>query len=41
MQGRNESGAILITGNLKDFPKEDFIMSPADFVGKYGKNEGE
>jgi len=30
------SGAILITGNLKDFPKEDFIMSPADFVGKYG-----
>ncbi|MDR2559933.1 MAG: putative toxin-antitoxin system toxin component, PIN family [Oscillospiraceae bacterium] len=30
-----ESGAILITGNLKHFPKEKFIMSPKDFLLKY------
>jgi putative PIN family toxin of toxin-antitoxin system len=26
------SGAILITGNLKHFPDEAFIMSPTDFL---------
>lgn len=25
-------GAVLITGNLKHFPAEPFIMSPADFL---------
>jgi len=29
-----ESGSILISGNLKHFPKESFIMSPADFFKK-------
>ena len=28
------SGAILITGNTKDYPKEPFIMLPADFLLK-------
>ena len=27
-----ESGSILISGNLKHFPKASFIMSPADFL---------
>jgi len=27
-----ESNSILISGNLKHFPKEPFIMSPADFL---------
>jgi putative PIN family toxin of toxin-antitoxin system len=27
-----ESGAILITGNKKHFPKAAFITSPADFI---------
>jgi len=26
------AGAILITGNIKHFPKEDSIMKPADFL---------
>jgi predicted nucleic acid-binding protein len=26
------AGAILITGNLKDFPPKEFVMSPADFL---------
>ena len=26
---------ILITGNLKHFPNEPFIMSPIDFLNKY------
>jgi putative PIN family toxin of toxin-antitoxin system len=30
-----ESGSILITGNLKHFPKETFIMLPADFLKQY------
>lgn len=29
-----DSGSILITGNLKHFPKEPFIMLPADFLNK-------
>ena len=28
------SGAILITGNLKHYPKELFIMTPAEFLSK-------
>jgi len=28
----NESGSILITGNIKHFPKKSFIMIPADFL---------
>ena len=27
-----ESGAILISGNLKHYPDESFIMTPADFL---------
>jgi len=27
-----ESGSILITGNLRHYPKEPFIMLPADFL---------
>jgi putative PIN family toxin of toxin-antitoxin system len=27
-----ESGSILVSGNLKHFPKERFIMSPVDFL---------
>ena len=28
-------GAVLITGNIKHFPKESFIMTPADFLDKF------
>lgn len=31
------SGSILISGNLKHFPKEPFIMSPADFLRQFEK----
>jgi putative PIN family toxin of toxin-antitoxin system len=27
-----ESGAVLITGNLRHYPNEPFIISPADFL---------
>ena len=27
-----ESGAILITGNIKHYPTEPFVMSPASFI---------
>ncbi|MCL1819283.1 MAG: putative toxin-antitoxin system toxin component, PIN family [Oscillospiraceae bacterium] len=27
-------GAILITGNIKDYPNESFIMTPAEFLQK-------
>ena len=27
-----ESGAVLITGNIKHFPAEDFIMTPSQFL---------
>ncbi|MCL1911238.1 MAG: putative toxin-antitoxin system toxin component, PIN family [Leptospirales bacterium] len=30
-----ESKSILITGNLKHFPKEAFIMSPSDFLKRF------
>jgi putative PIN family toxin of toxin-antitoxin system len=29
-----ESGAILITGNIKDYPDEDFIITPAQFLSR-------
>lgn len=29
------SGAILITGNIKHFPSEAFIMTPSDFLNKF------
>lgn len=32
------SGAALITGNTKHYPKEDFIMTPADFLWLYGED---
>ena len=32
------SGSILISGNLKHFPKEPFIMSPSDFLNKLTVN---
>lgn len=31
-----ESSAILVTGNIKHFPKEAFIMSPNDFIQEIG-----
>jgi putative PIN family toxin of toxin-antitoxin system len=34
-----ESGSILISGNLKHFPKEPFIMSPVDFLKKIASSE--
>ncbi|MCL2207243.1 MAG: putative toxin-antitoxin system toxin component, PIN family [Fibromonadales bacterium] len=30
-----QSDSLLITGNLKHYPKEDFIINPADFLGKH------
>jgi len=30
-----ESGATLITGNIKHFTNEPFIVTPADFIAKY------
>jgi putative PIN family toxin of toxin-antitoxin system len=27
-----EAGAILVTGNIKDYPDEDFIITPAKFL---------
>ena len=35
------SGAILITGNIRHFPAEPFIMSPADFLRTYSLSIGE
>jgi putative PIN family toxin of toxin-antitoxin system len=32
-----ESGAILITGNIKHYPEEPFIMTPAEFMRKLGE----
>ena len=29
----NESGSILITGNIRHFPKQSFIMTPSDYLG--------
>ena len=29
------SGALLITGNIRHFPLDSFIVSPADFLKKY------
>ena len=29
------AGAILITGNMKHFPKENFIMLPTDFLDSF------
>jgi putative PIN family toxin of toxin-antitoxin system len=26
-----EAGAVLVTGNIKDYPNEDFIITPAQF----------
>jgi putative PIN family toxin of toxin-antitoxin system len=34
------SGAILVTGNIKHFPKEPFIMTPADFLRRLNNKEG-
>lgn len=33
-----QSGAILITGNLKHYPPEPFVMSPADFLKSLESN---
>jgi len=30
-----ECGAVLVTGNLKHYPPEDFIMNSAQFLQKY------
>jgi len=29
------SGSILITGNIKHFPSEPFIMTPVDFLSSF------
>ena len=29
------SGAFLITGNIKHFPQESFVITPADFLRSY------
>jgi len=34
-----DSGAMLVTGNIKHFPAEPFIMTPADFIEKLAGNE--
>jgi predicted nucleic acid-binding protein len=34
-----QRNAILITGNIKHFPEEDFIMSPKDFLERYDSND--
>ena len=31
----NEADAILITGNIKHYPNEPFIMTPSDFFAMY------
>jgi putative PIN family toxin of toxin-antitoxin system len=28
--------SILITGNIKHFPKQNFVMTPAEFIRNYG-----
>jgi putative PIN family toxin of toxin-antitoxin system len=33
------SGSFLVSGNLKHFPKEPFILSPADFLKKIASSE--
>ena len=33
------SKSILISGNSKHFPKEPFIMLPADFIKQYNRNK--
>jgi len=30
-----KSGSVLISGNIKHFPQETFIISPADFLKKF------
>jgi len=30
-----ESGSLLITGNLRHYPKESYILLPADFLERY------
>ena len=32
-----ESGAILITGNIKHYPENNFIMTPSQFLEKYNR----
>jgi len=32
-----ETGAILVTGNVKDYPDEDFIITPAQFLEFFEK----
>jgi putative PIN family toxin of toxin-antitoxin system len=32
------SGSILISGNVKHFPEEPFIVSPADFLKRFENN---
>lgn len=29
------AGALLVTGNTRHYPAEDFILTPADFLRKY------
>ena len=29
-------GAVLVTGNLKHFPKDPLVMSVTDFLDRYG-----
>jgi putative PIN family toxin of toxin-antitoxin system len=34
-----QAGAILITGNIKHFPVEPFIMTPGDFIRRYRQEQ--
>ena len=34
----NECGAILVTGNIKHFPVEPFIMTPSELIQRMGMN---
>ena len=34
-----ESGAILVTGNIKHFPEEDFIINPSEFLDEFNSND--
>jgi len=35
------SGATLVTGNVKHFPGESFIMTPSDFVKEHYPDDGQ
>ena len=36
---KREDDAYLITGNIRHFPKRDFIVTPAEMMAKNEKNK--